>query len=146
MAIDISDDVIVVVGAEEHILKSRDFSRLCGSLKRFRRVGSDRKQQYLKSFMRRYMRYLRDYLSVVRILRSVDDVNELIRKISPAVIVVDDKIYGILNHPVKIRESSPKPKYMDYLLLIADNLANYFRKLLKENLSAYVNELREIEK
>ena len=82
----------------------------------------------------------------MRILRSVDDVNELIKEISPAVIVVDDKIYGIFSHPVKIRESSPKPKYMNYLLLIADNLANYFRKLLKENLSTYVDELREIEK
>ena len=96
--------------------------------------------------MKRYKRYLRNYLSVVRILRSVDNVNELIKEISPAVIIVDDKIYGIFNQPVKIRESSPKPKYMDYLLLIADNLANYFRKLLKENLSTYVNELREFEK
>ena len=44
IAIDESGSVIAVVGAEEHILKSRDFSRLCSGLKHFRRVGSDRKQ------------------------------------------------------------------------------------------------------
>ena len=46
----------------------------------------------------------------------------------------------------KIKESNPKPRYMENLITIADNLANYFRILLKDNPRKFREELRKFEK
>ena len=139
--------VIALVGAREHVLKSRAFGRVCSGLRHFRRVGSDRKARYLDFFRRRYAK-LKSLLEVVRIYLSVEELRRFINEISPlvAIAVVDDKLYNTINVEPKIREGSPKPGYMDNLVVIADNLANYFRLLLKNSPQRFREELRMFEK
>jgi len=139
--------VIAIVGARELIAKSRAFSRLCSDLKHFRRVGSDRKTRYLESFRERYSK-LKSMLEVSRIFLSVEDLLRFVALISPriAVAVVDDKLYRVIEVKTKIREGSPKPKYMDNLMVVADNLANYFRILLKNRPERFEEELGIFEK
>ena len=122
VAVDVSRDgamVVVVVGAREHVLKNRCFGRACSGLRHFRRVGSDRKIRYIKSFMKRYENSIKRLLEVVKVFTSIDQAIDFISELNPTVLIVDDKLYDKLEHPNKIRESSPKPKYMNQLLLIA---------------------------
>lgn len=139
--------VIALVGAEEHVLKSRAFGRACSGLKHFRRVGSDRKARYLEFFRRRYAK-LKNLLEVARIYLSVGELRQFADIVSPrvAIAVVDDKLYNIISVEPKIREGSPKPGYMDNLVVIADNLANYFRILLRNNPKMFREKLKRFEK
>ncbi len=59
--------------------------------------------------------------------------------------ITDNKLFNIDVEP-KIRESDPKPRYMENLFTIADNLANYFRMLLKSDPKRLREELRRFEK
>lgn len=64
VAADVSEDggkVVAVVAVLEHVLKGRDFGRACSGLKHFRRVGSDRKKWYLKTFARRYLSNIKGF-------------------------------------------------------------------------------------
>lgn len=139
--------VIALVGAREHIVKSRAFGRACSGLKHFRRVGSDRKARYLDFFRRRYAK-LKNLLEVVKINLSVEELCRFINTmpLHVAIAVVDDKLYSIIEVKPKIREGSPKPGYMDNLAVIADNLANYFRILLRSDPRKFWEELRRFEK
>ncbi len=58
--------VIALVGAREHVVKSRVFGRACSGLKHFRRVGSDRKTRYLGFFRKRYAK-LESLLETARV-------------------------------------------------------------------------------
>ncbi len=127
------------------MLKRRVFGRLCTGLKHFRRVASRRKSSYLRFFERRYMK-LRDLISIARVVLSVDEVNSIVRGIRVGLAIVDDSIFDRVEVEPKIRESEPKPKYMDNLMTIADNLANYFRILLRDNPRSFREELRRFRK
>ena len=63
-----------------------------------------------------------------------------------AIAIIDDKLYNKINTITKIKESNPKPRYMENLITIADNLANYFRILLKDNPRKFREEFRKFEK
>ena len=126
-------------------MKSRVFGRLCTGLKHFRRVSPDRRASYLRFFSRRYPK-LRKVLSLVRIVQSIDVIEGLLQRYKPVLIVVDDKLSRYIGYEPRVPESTPKPKYMDNLITIADNLANYFRLLLKNNPKRFREELRKFEK
>jgi len=148
IAIDLSEDgprVIAVVGVREHVLKSRVFGRLCTGLRHFRRVSPDRRASYLRFFSKRYPK-LREILDLARIARSVDAVESLLHRYRPALIVIDNKLSKYISYEPKVLESAPKPRYMDNLITIADNLANYFRLLLKNDPRRFRDELRRFEK
>ncbi|MCD6300492.1 MAG: hypothetical protein J7L82_00285 [Staphylothermus sp.] len=148
IAVDRSENggrVIAVVGADEHVLKSRVFGQYCAGLKHFRRVPSRRKSMYIRFFEKRFMKLSR-VLEVVRIVKTVSKVNEIIQLYRPVLVIVDDKLSKNINHKHIVLESSPKPLYMDELMTIADNLANYFRLILKNNPKKYWEKLREFGK
>lgn len=147
VAVDRSSDgvtVIAVVGAEEHVLKSRDFGGL-GWLKHFREIPSRRKRAYFRAFPRRFSKVLR-LLSLCRVLTRVDDLNKLLDEACPTLVIVDDSLYRRVWHGAKVPESKAKSRHLRTLILLADNLANYFRILLQENSKKYAEELRKIMK
>jgi len=45
--------------------------------------------------------------------------------IKPVVILVDDKLYGILTYRPKIKESKVKERHRRVLTILADNVAYY---------------------
>ncbi len=145
VAVDVSVNgayIIVLVGAREDVLKSRRFTRTCSMLKHFRRIGSDRKKQYMRTFIKRYQNRIKSLVEVVKVFDNVDELLDYLNSLNPALIIVDDKLYD----KIKIREGSGKPKYMEYLVLLADNLANYVRIIKKNNPRKLVVELEAIEK
>ena len=149
VAVDVSVNgayIIVLVGAREDVLKSRRFTRTCSMLKHFRRIGSDRKKQYMRTFIKRYQNRIKSLVEVVRVFDNVDELLDYLNSLNPALIIVDDKLYDKIVHHNKIREGSGKPKYMEYLVLLADNLANYVRIIKKSNPRKLVVELEAIEK
>ncbi len=150
VAIDLSREgsfaAIAIVVAEESVLKTRKFQRLCSGLKHFRRVGSDRKSSYLRRLPKK-LEKLQEHLVAVRVVDSGEEAADVVDQLKPALVVVDDKLYHLIDHRHKIRESSPKPRYLNNLLTIADNLANYFRLLKKSSdKSKLLRELRRFEK
>ena len=70
---------------------------------------------------------LKDFLSIARIALSIDTVNSIVNSLDLGLAIIDNKLFNSINAKRKIRESDPKPRYMDNLMIIADNLANYFR-------------------
>ena len=90
------------------------------------------------------------YLEIARIsvysLKAIGKINQLLSKIKPALSIVDDKLYSEVNYPIKLRESRVRKRHHENLVTIADNLANYFRILLKENPKKFREELRRFEK
>ncbi len=148
MAIDRSEDggrVIAIVGAYEHVLKSRVFGQYCTGLKHFRRVSSRRKARYIRFFEKRFTK-LKEVLELIRIVQTIDKVNEIIQIHQPALIIIDNKLAASIDYQCMILEDSPKPRYMNDLITIADNLANYFRLILKNNPRKYGEKLKLFEK
>ena len=148
IAVDLSENgarVIALVGAREHILKSRIFGRLCTGLRHFRRVSPSRRASYIRFFERRYMK-LKEVLALAKVTLSVDSAERILSFYRPAVIIVDDKLFRRLGHGTKIRESAPKPRYMDDLMAIADNLANYLRILQSKNTKKFQQVTQRITK
>ena len=137
--------VIALVGAREHVLKSRTFNQLCVGFRHFRKISSDRKLRYMRLFERRFSR-VKEMLELVRIAFSVEEVSNIVKASKPVLIIVDDKLFRAIDYEPRIPESAPKPKYMNYLVTIADNLANYFRLILKNNPRKFREELRRFEK
>ena len=56
--------------------------------------------------------------------------------------IVDDKLYSTVEYPRKVRESRVREEHRRKLILVADNLANYFRILLNNNPRKFREELR----
>lgn len=148
LAIDLSEDgpkVIALVGAKASVIKTRVFGNLCSGLEHYREVPSRMKVRYLRFFERRYLR-LKDFLSIARVLLYIDKVNDVVRSLDLGLAVIDDKLFNSVDVEQKIRESDPKPRHIDNLFTIADNLANYFRILLKKEPRRLLEELRKFEK
>ena len=148
IAIDLSEDgarVIALVGGWEHVLKSRVFSTLCIGLEHYRRVPSWRKARYMRFFEKRFLR-LREFIDVARVVLNPNEVDRVLRVVRPGLVVVDNKLLRLITYEPKIPEGSPKPRYLENLMTIADNLANYFRILLKNNPKRFKEELRRFEK
>ena len=137
--------VIAVVAAREHLLKRSDFLKAAKWVKHFREIGSDRKRFYLSTFPKRF-RKLKPFLDITRICLNIRSTQDILNGLKPLVVIVDDKLYSKINHPRKVRKSRVKERHRRMLTLIADNLANYFRVLLKDNPERFLEELKKFDK
>lgn len=65
-----------------------------------------------------------------------------------AVLLVDDKLLNLFQEitALVIPERNIRYKHHERLILLADNIANYFRIILKEKPRNYRRELRKFEK
>ena len=150
IAIDLSEDgprVIALVGARDHVLKSRSFLYHVAWVKHFREVPSPRKSSYMKRFPRRFLR-VRRYLDIVRIVRSVEALLSAISMHRPRLILVDNKLLQYVQTDVAtvIPENRVVYRHHRALIMLADNIANYFRVLLKSDPRRFLEELRKFEK
>ena len=149
IAIDLSEDgprVIALVGAREYILKSRGFLYATSWVEHFRRV-SPRRRGYLRKISRYFPR-ISQYLEHVRIFREVNPLVRFVVMCRPAVILIDDKLAKHVQNidALIVPESHIRLKHHVRLMLVADNLANYFRILLKNDPKRFRDELRRFEK
>jgi len=130
-------------------LKSQGFSTIASTLKHYRKIPSSRKRSYIKAFPRRYFK-LYNRIEIARIYTygssTIKAINTLFKLLNPALVIIDDKIYNMLDYPKKIRESKAKRKHEEYIKRISDNLANYSRILLRENPKKFREESRRFEK
>ena len=126
-------------------MKSKRFYRATTWVKHFREIGSLLVRAYLAALPRRFER-VRDYIDVVRVCLDIKCVQEHIDSVNPLVVLVDDKLFTSIEHPRKVRESRVKESHRKKLMMLADNLANYFRVLLKNNPRRFREELRRLEK
>lgn len=151
VAVDVSRDgakVIAVVGVEEHVLKSRWFQRLVSWAKHYRRIGSNKKHGYMDKFPRKYVKVLK-HLVLSRIYLSTESVGEDLRSRNIAVVLIDDKLVNAIELPEQvlvITEGNIKYTYHKQLMALADNLANYFRILLKNNPKKFREEQERLTK
>jgi len=150
VAVDLSGgSVIAVIGVREYVLKHPAFSRITSMLKYYREIGGGKKRSYIRAFPRRYMK-LKPYLEVVKIYTysrdTINQVNELLHETCPSVAIVDDRIFNTITYPKKVQEGKVSKDYLKRLVNLADNLANYFRMLLKNNPERFQEELKNFEK
>jgi len=116
-------------------------------MKHFREVSSRMKAGYLRRFVKHYPR-MSQLLTYVRIIRDVDYLADLVRQMKPSLVLVDNKLAKYVNNLGVYLVSEDNIKYMYHrrLMLIADNLANYFRILLKTDPRNFEEEVRRFEK
>ncbi len=150
IAIDLSEDgprVVALVGAREHVLKSRGFLYATSWIKHFREIPSRMKVSYLRKFVRHYPRISR-FLTHVKILREASYLPSFVEQVKPSLILVDNKLVKhVENLGIYIvTENSVRYRHHERLMLLADNLANYFRILLKSDPKRFREELRRFEK
>ncbi len=139
--------VIVLIGAREHILKSRSFLYATSWLRHYREVPSRLKKSYLRRFSEHYPR-IAEHILLARVYREVSQTVSLTEKLSPSVLLVDDKLtrYFKYINTVLVREKNIKYTHHKRLMLVADNLANYFRVVLRDNPKRFREELKKFEK
>ena len=127
------------------MIKTSRFIKSLSRLRHVREVGSDRKSRYISLIPKR-VQSVKEFLEIARICRDLACVENILKKLSPLVVLVDDKLYRYIEHPRKVKESSIKETHRKKLMLLADNLANYFRVLLKGNPEKFREELRRLGK
>ena len=150
VAIDLSEDgatVIAVVGAREHVLKRSEFLDHTSWVVHFRKLHSRRKHSYLAKLPKRFLKITR-YLFYVRIFVSENEMFKFVTRLRPSVILVDDKLLATVKevNTLIISEKNIRYKHHRRLMLLADNLANYFRILLKEKPKKFREGLKRFEK
>ena len=134
------------MGIEEHVLK-RVVVGLAGWVRHYREIPSWRKRSYLKRFPQRYLKLL-PYLTVSKVCFTVDCAAETLRIVRPELVVVDDKLAQelIVDTRIVLESSAVREKHLHTLIMLADNLANYARTLLRENPAKALEKLRRLEK
>ena len=65
---------------------------------------------------------------------TINQVNKLLYETCPSVAIVDDRIFNTITYPKKVQEGKISKDYLKRLINLADNLANYFRMLLKKTI------------
>ena len=145
VAIDLSEDgprVTALVGAREHVVKSRGFLYHAAWVKHFREVPSHRKSSYMRRLPRRFA-VLKRYLALVRIALDVEALVRVIASHRPSLVLVDNKLlkYVRIEGAKVVPENRVIYRHHTVLMLLADNLANYFRLLLKNDPRRFVEEL-----
>lgn len=152
VAIDLSEDgpkVVALVGIKEHVLKDQRFSTIASTLKHFRRIPSRNKHTYINAFTRRYAK-LYSHIALAKVYiyepRIDNELDTLLHRVQPSLVLIDDKLYGTITYPKKLHEGRVRKKHHRCLMTIADNLANYFRILLKKAPKRFREELRKFEK
>ena len=150
VAIDLSEDgatIIAVVSAREHVLKRSEFLNHTSWVVHFRKLHPRRKHSYLAKLPKRFSKITR-YLLYVRIFVSENEMLEFIVRLRPSVILVDDKLLDKVKevNTLIIPEKNIRYKHHRRLMLLADNLANYFRILLKEKPKKFREEFKRFKK
>ncbi len=150
MAIDRSEDgarVIVLVGAREYILKRENFLNSVSWLEHFREIHPRRKRSYLAKLPKRFLKVSK-YLLYVKVFTDINELLRFVKRINPAVVLVDDKLLHLFRevNALMVPEKNIRYKHHRKLMLLADSLANYFRRILKENPRRFKEELGRFEK
>ncbi len=148
VAIDLSEDgprVIALVCSREHILMPRSLLYATSWLRHYREVPSRLKKSYLRRFSKHNPR-IAEYMLLARVYRGAPQA--ITERLSPSVLLVDDKLTRYFRHIdiVIVQEKNIRYTHHKRLMLIADNLANYFRVLLRDNprMLGRAKEVREI--
>ncbi len=116
-------------------------------LEHFREIHPRRKHSYLAKFPKRFSK-ISGYLLYVRIFRNKNELLSFVRQLEPAVLLVDDKLLNLFQEMsiLVVSEKNIKYKHHKRLVLLADNLSNYFRIILKEKPRSFREELKKFEK
>ena len=101
----------------------------------------------MKRFSKHYPQ-IASFLEVARVAREASSLTPLLRQLHPQIILVDDKLAKHFRRAeaLLVLEKNIRYKHHRRLMLVADNLANYFRILLRENPRKLREELRRFEK
>ena len=104
------------------------------------------KVSYLRKFVKHYSG-ISQFLTHVKILKETSHLPNFVKQVKPSLLLVDSKLVkyvedlGIYIVP----ENSIRYRHHERLMLLADNLANYFRILLKNDPKRFREELRRLE-
>ncbi len=93
-------------------------------------------------------RKIAKYLELVRLFRDVISLVSFMASMQLAVVIIDDKLMAsaqVLN-ALLVPESSIRYRHHERLMLVADNLANYFRVLLRDKPERFWEERVRFEK
>lgn len=150
VAMDVSEDgprVVALIVAREHDLKMREFLNNVSWLKHFRKIHPREKRSYLAKLPKRFLKVSR-YLLYVKIFTNMEDLLNYTEQFKQALLLVDDKLLGLVGRrsATVVREGNIRYKHHKALMILADNLANYFRIVLKEKPRRFRNELKRFEK
>ena len=128
-------------------MKSKGFLYATSWLEHFREISPRRRSGYLRKFSKHFQR-ISQYLERVKIFRNVEPLLSFVKSYRPSVVLVDDKLTKYLQNieALVIHESQVRFKHHARLVLLADNLANYFRLILKSDPKRFRDELRKFEK
>lgn len=58
---------------------------------------------------------------MAKVFRDLDGAARFVEALGADLVILDDKLYWRVRYPSKLGEGSPKPRYMDRLVLVADN-------------------------
>jgi hypothetical protein len=138
-----------VVGAEEHVLKNPSLLYHAGWAKHYREIPSKRKKGYMRRFPDRFSK-TRNYLRIVRVFTSIERCLDLLGSINPVLVLVDDKLVDRVREALPsatvVAESRVQHRHHRLLITLADNLANYFRIILREDPGRLRENLKRFEK
>jgi len=82
----------------------------------------------------------------VRTCTNTACVKKHVSELRPRVVLVDDRLYNHIEYQAKVKESGVKERHRRKPILLAGNLANHFKILLKSNYRRFRKELRRFEK
>jgi len=120
----VSFKYIGFVAAWEHVVKRRSFLSRASWVKHAADLPRWEKALYLRKFPERFSK-LREFLEYVRWFNDLNSCNNLLERLSPAILIVDPKLHPYINYPRKIPEDRVSRRYEKVLALLADNIAYY---------------------
>ncbi|RLG87241.1 MAG: hypothetical protein DRO39_01010 [Thermoprotei archaeon] len=128
-------------------MKTKGFLYATSWIEHFRRVSPRRRRGYLRKFSRYFTR-ISQYLEHTRIFRETNALARFIELHNPAVVLIDNKLVNNVQHinALIIPESLIRLRHHARLMLVADNLANYFRIVLRDRPKIFREELKRFEK
>ncbi len=85
-------------------------------------------------------------LALARTVLSDKETNSIAKTYRHALIIADNKLLKSIDYEPKIPEDVPKLRYLNDLMTIANNLANYFRLMLKNDPKRFREELERFGK
>jgi len=112
------------VAAREHVVKSRGFLIRASWVKHIADLPRWEKALYLRKLPERFSK-LREFLEYVRLLNDLDSCSDFVKRLRPAVLIVDPKLYTYIDYPRKIPENRISRRHERVLALLADNVAYY---------------------
>ena len=131
-------------------MKSKKFQRLVSWAKHYRELGSNKRRRYLERFPQRYVKLL-NYIRLSRIYFSYADLNKHLKRIGGAIAVmlIDNKLVSKVAIPSRgiiVAEDRIRYNHHRQLMALTDNLANYFRTVLRNRPEKLGEELKRLTK